>query len=134
MVTIEHCTDDFAAANPVSISKWSKNELVIRIENALKDSVDEATALGMDELKSRVFSNNERKIRDTIVDMDLNGGYTIIATTKGYFNCKTMADYIKWHQFNYSYIEDMSHRVKIVGQNLQKQLGQKGFQTKLWGN
>ena len=127
---IYHVNDDWASANPVDIKKYVETELAIRIENALKQGVE--NAIKMRELKIKVGTNNERKIRLTIKAMCLSKKCIILSSGDGYWIAKNPQEVIEWQRYMMSYVKDISHIVKIVGEATTSQFGEKGFQTKFF--
>jgi len=86
----------------------------------------------MHDLKKIIGSKGERTIRDTIANMCINGGYLIISSEKGYFKPKTPAEFLEYGKYMTSYIQDISHRVRVMHENAKKKFGEKSFQLPLF--
>ena len=109
---MEVITDDaFAYANPIDMQTYIKTELEIRIENILQ--IGKQNAIKMRDLKLKLGISN-RKIRLTINSMRLKK-ILVISSPKGYWISESYEDYEEWARYMYSYIGDLSHVVKVMG-------------------
>jgi hypothetical protein len=118
---VQHYNDDFATANPEDIKKYLKNALEEKIENALKGGSQDLKgvehAMKMKDLlvACGLKPSDDRKVREEIVDMQLYKKHLIISnSTNGYWYAKTYQEFKEFADFIYSYIGDMSHKVKVM--------------------
>lgn len=125
---VTHVTDDFASANPVDIQKYELTELEIKIENALKKG--ELNAIKMRELKLKLGVKNERKIRLAIESMRLKR-IIVLSSSKGYWISDDLKEYQKWDRYMTSYIADLAHVKKVVGEAVADK-HEKNFQVPLF--
>ena len=113
---------DFKYANPEIIKDYYRTELNIKIENSLQKGKDKA--IKMKTLKVLVGKKDERAIREAISEMRLQGHLIMSDSTNGYWYAETYEDFKTWADFMYSYIQKISHEVKIMGESAGAKFGQ----------
>lgn len=121
---------DFAFANPITVQKYQRTQLAIRIENAL--GIGEENAIKMKDLKQKL-GKPDRVIRQTIEAMkrDKFAPVLILSSKNGYWISKDFEEVKVWANFMISYIADISHTVKCVVTSAENKY-QKQFQLPLF--
>jgi tRNA U54 and U55 pseudouridine synthase Pus10 len=121
--------------NEVKLKEYKATELAIRIENALGKGKENAITMPQLLLKLSMSdtNNNRRKIRKSMESMRLNrlNKTIILSANDGYWCENSYEECADWLNFMMSYLKDISHMVKIVGQNVEEKY-HKAFQIPMW--
>ena len=129
-ITVEKSTvqynNEWHFANPVDIKKAVENDIMFKIDKAIPEG--EENAITRAQLKERIGYKNDRKLRSIIKEMRDSGEYIILASDKGYWKPKVPTDVIEWATYMRSYIQDISHTVKVVEDSAVKKWGEKYYQ------
>ena len=111
------------------VTETKTTDTAVKIEQALK--VGESNAIKMRDLKTLIGKNDSRQIREIIEQMRL-AGHLILSSSKGYWYCGSIEEFKAWHNFMYSYIQNLSHTVRLVGEAAIKTYGETAIQITMF--
>ncbi len=97
-----------------------RTELQIKILNVLNKGQD--NAIKMRELKAMLGPFNERVIRQAISDLRLQK-YLVLSSSRGYWFAESFDEYRQFADFMYSYIGDISHMTRVMGDGASERFG-----------